>query len=88
MITLSMVESVTSYKVAAKSVNINARQLRKWNKHKDTKYFLERVITEKFDLGTNKFVNNLHKYYEELYKAALDPKTKPYAKMEVIKLMH
>ena len=88
MIALSMVASGTSYEVAAKSVNMTARQLRKWNKHKDTKDFLERVITEKLDLGTNKLVNNWHKYCDELDKAALDPKTKPYAKREVIQLIH
>ena len=60
----------------------------KQNKHKDTKDFLERVITEKLDLGTNKLVNNWHKYCDELDKAALDPKTKPYAKREVIQLIH
>ena len=88
MTALSMVASGTSYEVAAKSVNMTARQLRKWNKHKDTKDFLERVITEKLDLGTNKLVNNWHKYCDELDKAALDPKTKPYAKREVIQLIH
>ena len=88
MTALSMVASGTSYEVAAKSVNMTARQLRKWNKHKDTKDFLERVITEKLDLGTNKLVNNWHKYCYELDKAALDPKTKPYAKREVIQLIH
>ena len=77
MTALSMVASGTSYEVAAKSVNMTARQLRKWNKHKDTKDFLERVITENLDLGTNKLVNNWHKYYDELDKAALDSKTKP-----------
>ena len=80
MTALSMVASGTSYEVAAKSVNMTARQLRKWNKHKDTKDFLERVITEKLDLGTNKLINNWHKYFHELDKAALDPKTKPYSK--------
>ena len=88
MTALSMVALGTSYEVAAKSVNMTARQLRKWNKHKDTKDFLERVITEKLDLGTNKLVNNWHKYCDELDKAALDPKTKPYAKREVIQLIH
>ena len=58
------------------------------HKHKYTKYFCERVITEKLDLGTNKLVNNWHKYCDELDKAALDPKTKPYAKREVIQLIH
>ena len=88
MTELSKVASVTYYEFAAKSVNITARQLKKWNKHKDTKDFLERVITEKLDLGTNKLVNNWHKYCDELDKAALDPKTKPYAKREVIQLIH
>ena len=44
MTALSMVASGTSYELAAKSVNMTAKQLRKWNKHKDTKAFLERVI--------------------------------------------
>ena len=88
MTALSMVASGTSYEVAAKSVNMTARQLRKWNKHKDTKDFLERVITEKLDLGTNKLVNNWHKYCDELDKAALDPKTKLYARREVMHLIH
>ena len=88
MTALSMVASGTSYELAAKSVNMTAKQLRKWNKHKDTKDFLERVITEKLDLGTNKLVHNWHRYCDELDKAALDPKTKPYAKREVIQLIH
>ena len=37
MTALSMVASGTSYELAAKSVNMTAKQLRKWNKHKDTK---------------------------------------------------
>ena len=88
MTALSMVASGSSYDVAAKAVNMTARQLRKWNKHKDTKEFLERVISEKLDMGTNKLVNNWHKYCEELDKAALDEKTKPYAKREIIQLIH
>ena len=88
MTALSMVTSGTSYELAAKSVNMTAKQLRKWNKHKDTKDFLERVISEKLDLGTNKLVHNWHRYCDELDKAALDPKTKPYAKREVIQLIH
>ena len=88
MTSLSMVASGTSYELAAKSVNMTAKQLRKWNKHKDTKDFLERVISEKLDLGTNKLVHNWHRYCDELDKAALDPKTKPYAKREVIQLIH
>ena len=88
MTALSMVASGTSYELAAKSVNMTAKQLRKWNKHKDTKDFLERVISEKLDLGTNKLVHNWHRYCDELDKAALDPKTKPYAKREVIHLIH
>ena len=88
MTALSMVASGSSYEVAAAAVNMTARQLRKWNKHKDTKDFLERVITEKLDLGTNKLVNNWHKYCDELDKAALDEKTKPYAKREIIQLIH
>ena len=88
MTALSMVASGTSYELAAKSVNMTAKQLRKWNKHKDTKDFLERVISEKLDLGTNKLVHNWHRYCDELDKAALDPKTKPYAKREVIQLIH
>ena len=88
MTALSMVASGSSYDVAAKAVNMTARQLRKWNKHKDTKEFLERVISEKLDMGTNKLVNNWHKYYDELDKAALDEKTKPYAKREIIQLIH
>ena len=88
MTALSMVASGTSYELAAKSVNMTAKQLRKWNKHKDTKDFLERDISEKLDLGTNKLVHNWHRYCDELDKAALDPKTKPYAKREVIQLIH
>ena len=88
MTALSMFASVTSYELAAKSVKMTAKQLRKWNKHKDTKDFLERVISEKLDLGTNKLVHNWHRYCDELDKAALDPKTKPYAKREVIQLIH
>ena len=83
-----MVASGSSYDVAAKAVNMTARQLRKWNKHKDTKEFLERVISEKLDMGTNKLVNNWHRYCDELDKAALDEKTKPYAKREIIQLIH
>ena len=88
MTALSMVASGSSYEVAAAAVNMTARQLRKWNKHKDTKEFLERVISEKLDMGTNKLVNNWHKYCDELDKAALDEKTKPYAKREIIQLIH
>ena len=88
MTALSMVASGSSYEVAAAAVNMTARQLRKWNKHKDTKEFLERVISEKLDMGTNKLVNNWHKYCEELDKAALDEKTKPYPKREIIQLIH
>ena len=88
MTALSMVASGSSYDVAAKAVNMTARQLRKWNKHKDTKEFLERVISEKLDMGINKLVNNWHKYCDELDKAALDEKTKPYAKREIIQLIH
>ena len=88
MTALSMVASGTSYELAAKSVNMTAKQLRKWNKHKDTKDFLERVISEKLDLGTNKLVHNWHRYCDELDKVALDPKTKPYAKQKVIQLIH
>ena len=88
MTALSMAASGSSYDVAAKAVNMTARQLRKWNKHKDTKEFLERVISEKLDMGTNKLVNNWHKYCDELDKAALDEKTKPYAKREIIQLIH
>ena len=88
MTALSMVASGTSYELAAKSVNMTAKQLRKWNKHKDTKDFLERVISEKLDLGTNKLVHNCLRYCDELDKSALDPKTKPYAKREVIQLIH
>jgi len=84
----SMVASGSSYDVAAAAVNMTAKQLRKWNKHKDTKEFLERVISEKLDMGTNKLVNNWHKYCDELDKAALDEKTKPYAKREIIQLIH
>ena len=67
---------------------MTVKQLRKQKKHKDTKDFLKRVITEKLDLGTNKLVNNCHKYCDELEKAALDPITKLDAKREVIKLIH
>ena len=88
MTALSMVASGSSYDVAAKAVNMTARKLRKWNKHKDTKEFLERVISEKLDMGTNKLVNNWHKYCDELDRAALDEKTKPYAKREIIQLIH
>ena len=88
MTALSMVASGSSYEVAAAAVNMTARQLRKWNKHKEIKEFLERVISEKLDMGTNKLVNNWHKYCEELDKAALDEKTKPYAKREIIQLIH
>ena len=88
MTALSMVASGTSYELAAKSVNMTAKQLRKWNKHKDTKDFLERVITEKLDLGTNKLVHNWHRYCDELDKALLDPKTKLYAKRAAIQLIH
>ena len=88
MTALSMVASGSSYDVAAAAVNMTAKQLRKWNKHKDTKEFLERVISEKLDMGTNKLVNNWHKYCDELDKAALDEKTKPYAKREIIQLIH
>ena len=88
MTALSMVASGSSYGVAAKAVNMTERQLRKWNKHKDTKEFLERVISEKLDMGTNKLVNNWHKYCDELDRAALDEKTKPYAKREIIQLIH
>ena len=88
MTALSMVASGSSYEVAAAAVNMTARQLRKWNKHKDTKEFLERVISEKLDMGTNKLVNNWHKYCDELDKAALDEKTKPNAKREIIQLIH
>ena len=88
MTALSMVASGSSYDVAAKAVNMTARQLRKWNKHKDTKEFLERVISEKLDMGTNKLVNNWHRYCDELDRAALDEKTKPYAKREIIQLIH
>ena len=88
MTALSMVASGSSYDVAAKAVNMTAKQLRKCNKHKDTKEFLERVISEKLDMGTNKLVNNWHKYCDELDKAALDEKTKPYAKREIIQLIH
>ena len=88
MTALSMVASGSSYEVAASAVNMTARQLRKWNKHKDTKEFLERIISEKLDMGTNKLVNNWHKYCDELDKAALDEKTKPYAKREIIQLIH
>ena len=88
MTALSMVASGSSYDEAAAAVNMTAKQLWKWNKHKDTKEFLERVISEKLDLGTNKLVHNWHRYCDELDKAALDPKTKPYAKREVIQLIH
>ena len=88
MTALSMVASGSSYDVAAAAVNMTAKQLRKWNKHKDTKEFLERVISEKLDMGTNKLVNNWHKYCDELDKAALDEKTKPQAKREIIQLIH
>ena len=47
-----------------------------------------KAILEKLDLGTNKLVHNWHRYCDELDKAALDPKTKPYAKREVIQLIH
>ena len=56
MTALSMVASGSSYEVAAAAVNMTARQLRKWNKHKDTKEFLERVISEKLAMCTNKLV--------------------------------
>ena len=88
MTALSMVAPGSSYDVAAAAVNMTAKQLRKWNKHKDTKEFLERVISEKLDMGTNKLVNNWHKYCDELDKAALDEKTRPYAKREIIQLIH
>ena len=88
MTALSMVASGSSYDVAAAAVNMTAKQLRKWNKHKDTKEFLERVISEKLDMGTNKLVNNWHKYCDELDRDALDEKTKPYAKREIIQLIH
>ena len=44
MTALSMVTSGSSYNVAAAAGNMTVKQLRKWNKHKDTKEFLERVI--------------------------------------------
>ena len=50
--------------------------------------FLERVISEKLDMDTNKLVNNWHKYCDDLGRAALDEKTKPYAKREIIQLIH
>lgn len=37
MTALSMVASGSSYDVAAKAVNMTARQLRKWTKHKEQK---------------------------------------------------
>ena len=80
MTALSMVASGSSYDVAAAAVNMTAKQLRKWNKHKDTKEFLERVISEKLDMGTNKLVNNWHKYCDELDRAALDEKNKTLCK--------
>ena len=42
----------------------------------------------KININWNKLVNNWHKYCEELDKAALDEKTKPYAKREIIQLIH
>ena len=48
----------------------------------------EKDILEKLDMGTNKLVNNWHKYCDELDRAALDEKTKPYAKREIIQLIH
>ena len=74
MAVLSMIESSISYDVTAAAIKMAAKQLRKWNKHKDTKEFLERVISEKLDMGTNKLVNNWHKYCDELDKATLEPK--------------
>ena len=47
-----------------------------------------KAISEKLDMGTNKLVNNWHKYCDELDRAALDEKTKPYAKREIIQLIH
>ena len=52
------------------------------------KDFLERVISEKLDIGTNKLVNNFHLYCDELDKAARDPKLKGYTKKDVIQLIH
>ena len=46
MTALSMVASGTSYELAAKSVNMTANQLRKWNKHKDTKDFYLKKVGE------------------------------------------
>ena len=48
---LSMFALGTSYELAAKAVNMKGRPLRKWNKHKDAKEILERVISEKLDMG-------------------------------------
>ena len=87
MTSLSMVASGTSYELAASGKH-DSKAIRKWNKHEDRKDFLERVISEKLDMGTNKLVNNWHKYSDELDKAALDEKTKPYAKREIIQLIH
>ena len=39
-------------------------------------------------MGTNKLVNNWHKYCDELDKPALDEKTKTYSKREIIQLIH
>ena len=47
-----------------------------------------KAILEKLDMGTNKLVNNWHKYCDELDRAALDEKTKPYTKREIIQLIH
>ncbi len=46
MTALSMFASGTSYELAAKSVNMTAKQIRKWNKHKDTKDFLDADFNE------------------------------------------
>ena len=39
-------------------------------------------------MGINKLKNNWHKYRDELDNAALDEKTKPFAKREITKLIH
>ena len=44
MTALSMVASGSSYDLAAAAVNMTAKQLRKWNKDKDTKKFKKELF--------------------------------------------
>tara|TARA_Y100001978_G_scaffold161658_1_gene148008 strand:+ start:251 stop:433 length:183 start_codon:yes stop_codon:yes gene_type:complete len=53
-----MFDSGISFDEAAECVGMPSGLLRKWRKHREAIEFIELIVREKINIGTNKFVNN------------------------------